>query len=313
MINAVGSRMMIEINRQKSLARTISDTQVTISTGKKIQRASDNPVAAARVEVIGRAQANSNAWAINLDTGLSLNSQADTAVTGMADRIALARELVLGGANGTLAQTDRNMIAAQLDGIADELDGLVNRKSANGQPLFATGTALSVRYDENTVFAPVPSQAQVFDAGGISLSQMVRDAATALRSGSAPAIGASITTLGHRRDQDSGRFGRYRSAGKALAVTAGSRTCTRHRSRGRKNQSRSDRHIGSCRPVDRSDIDAGSRAGGFCKDQPTHAARSTFLTQVFRATAVLQPVAHSAKRVAKSGMKQAHSCSQLSV
>ena len=139
MINAVGSRMMIEINRQKSLARTISDTQVTISTGKKIQRASDNPVAAARVAVIGRAQANSNAWAINLDTGLSLNSQADTAVTGMADRIALARELVLGGANGTLAQTDRNMIAAQLDGIADELDGLVNRKSANGQPLFATG------------------------------------------------------------------------------------------------------------------------------------------------------------------------------
>ena len=195
MINAVGSRMMIEINRQKSLARTISDTQVSISTGKKIQRASDDPVAAARVDVIGRAQANSKAWATNLDTGLSLNSQADTAVTGMADRMALARELVLGGANGTLAQTDRNTIAAQLDGIADELDGLVNRKSANGQPLFATGTALSVRYDENTVFAPVPSQAQVFDAGGVSLAQMVRDAAAALRSGSAPAIGASITAL----------------------------------------------------------------------------------------------------------------------
>lgn len=147
------------------------------------------------MDVIGRAQANSKAWETNLDTGLSLNSQADTAVTGMADRMALARELVLAGSNGTLAQTDRNTIAAQLDGIADELDGLVTRKSANGQPLFAPGTALSVRYDENTVFAPVPSQAQVFDVGGVSLSQMVRDAATALRSGSAPAIGASLTTL----------------------------------------------------------------------------------------------------------------------
>jgi flagellar hook-associated protein 3 FlgL len=195
MINAVGSRMMIEINRQKSLARAVSDTQVSISTGKKIQRPSDDPVAAARVDVIARAQANSKAWETNLDTGLSLNSQADTAVTGMADRMALARELVLAGSNGTLAQTDRNTIAAQLDGIADELDGLVARKSANGQPLFAPGTALSVRYDENTVFAPVPSQAQVFDVGGVSLSQMVRDAATALRSGSAPAIGASLTTL----------------------------------------------------------------------------------------------------------------------
>lgn len=195
MINAVGSRMMIEINRQKSLARAVSDTQVSISTGKKIQRPSDDPVAAARVDVIARAQANSKAWETNLDTGLSLNSQADTAVTGMADRMALARELVLAGSNGTLAQTDRNTIAAQLDGIAEELDGLVARKSANGQPLFAPGTALSVRYDENTVFAPVPSQAQVFDVGGVSLSQMVRDAATALRSGSASAIGASLTTL----------------------------------------------------------------------------------------------------------------------
>lgn len=195
MINAVGSRMMIEINRQKSLARAVSDTQVSISTGKKIQRPSDDPVAAARVDVIARAQANSKAWETNLDTGLSLNSQADTAVTGMADRMALARELVLAGSNGTLAQTDRNTIATQLDGIAEELDGLVARKSANGQPLFAPGTALSVRYDENTVFAPVPSQAQIFDVGGVSLSQMVRDAATALRSGSAPAIGASLTTL----------------------------------------------------------------------------------------------------------------------
>jgi len=195
MINAVGSRMMIEINRQKSLARAVSDTQVSISTGKKIQRPSDDPVAAARVDVIARAQANSKAWETNLDTGLSLNSQADTAVTGMADRMALARELVLAGSNGTLAQTDRNTIATQLDGIAEELDGLVARKSANGQPLFAPGTALSVRYDENTVFAPLPSQAQVFDVGGVSLSQMVRDAATALRSGSAPAIGASLTTL----------------------------------------------------------------------------------------------------------------------
>ena len=195
MINATGNRMTAEIRRQTSLADTISRLQKQISSGVRIDRPSDDPVAAARVDVIGRAQANSKAWETNLDTGLSLNSQADTAVTGMADRMALARELVLAGSNGTLAQTDRNTIAAQLDGIADELDGLVTRKSANGQPLFAPGTALSVRYDENTVFAPVPSQAQVFDVGGVSLSQMVRDAATALRSGSAPAIGASLTTL----------------------------------------------------------------------------------------------------------------------
>lgn len=195
MINAVGNRMMIEIGRQKALARSISDTQVKVSTGKKIQRASDDPVAAARIATIGRSQANSKAWSANLNTGLSLNSQADTAVTAMADRAAQARELLLAGANGSLAQADRDTLAAQLDGIAAELDGLATRRSANGELLFSPGTALSVRYDASTIFAPVPSLAEVFDVGGVSLSQMVRDGAAALRAGSAVAIGASLTTL----------------------------------------------------------------------------------------------------------------------
>lgn len=195
MINAVGNRMMIEINRQQSLARAISDTQIAISTGKKIQRASDDPVAAARVATISRSQANSKAWSANLDTGLSLNSQAETAISGMADRLAQSRELLLAGANGALTQADRDTLAAQLDGFASELDGLVGRRSANGQPLFSAGTALSVRYDANTILAPVPSRTEIFDVGGVSLSQMVRDAAAALRGGSAAAIGASLTTL----------------------------------------------------------------------------------------------------------------------
>ncbi len=195
MINAVGNRMMIEIGRQKALARSISDTQIKVSTGKKIQRASDDPVAAARIATIGRSQANSKAWSANLNTGISLNSQADTAVTAMADRVAQAREFLLAGANGSLTQADRDTLAAQLDGIAAELDGLATRRSANGELLFSPGTALSVRYDASTIFAPVPSLAEVFDVGGVSLSQMVRDGAAALRAGSAVAIGASLTTL----------------------------------------------------------------------------------------------------------------------
>lgn len=195
MINAVGNRMMIEINRQQSLARAIADTQVKVSTGRKIQRASDDPVAAARVATIGRSQANNKAWSVNLDTGLSLNSQADTAVSGMADHMAKARELMLAGASGALSPADRQTLAMQLDGIAAELDGLAGRRTASGQPLFSAGTALSVRYDATTVLAPVPSLAQMFDVSGVSLSQMTRDAATALRSGSSVAISASLTTL----------------------------------------------------------------------------------------------------------------------
>lgn len=195
MINAVGPRMTIEINRQSALARQIADTQTQISTGKRIQRASDDPVAAARVATIARAEANSVAWAANLETGLSLVSQADTAISGMASGLTQARELVLAGATGSASAADRETLAKQLEGIADELDTLVNRKNASGDPLFSTGTSLSVRYNAETVFAPVPSRAEVFQVGGVDLSQVARDAAAALRSGSATTIGNSLTAL----------------------------------------------------------------------------------------------------------------------
>lgn len=227
MINAVGPRMTIEINRQSALARQIADTQTQISSGKRIQRASDDPVAAARVATIARAEANNVAWAANLETGISLVSQADTAASGMADGLTQARELVLAGANGSLSAADRETLAKQLEGIADELDTLVSRKNASGEPLFSTGTALSVRYNAETVLAPVPSRAQVFQVGGVDLSQIARDAAAALRSGNATTIGNSLTALegaiSHTADAlgDIGQRGQRLDAIKEAATSQG--------------------------------------------------------------------------------------------
>lgn len=195
MINALGNRMLLEINRQSALSKQINDTQVQITTGKRIQRASDDPVAAARVATIRRGEANNAAWARNIDMGIALSSQADTAVSGMANGLNQARELVLAGASGTLSANDRETLAQQLDNIGAELDNLAGQQASNGEPLFATGAALSVRYDANTVFAPVPSRADVFQSGGVDISQIARDAAAALRSGDATQIGNSLTAL----------------------------------------------------------------------------------------------------------------------
>lgn len=195
MINALGNRMLLEINRQSSLAKQINDTQIQVTTGKRIQRASDDPVAAARVATIRRGEANNAAWARNIEMGIALSSQADAAVSGMANGLNQARELVIAGASGTLSATDRETLAQQLDNIAAELDSLAGQQASNGEPLFSTGTALSVRYDANTVFAPVPSRAEVFQSGGVDISQIARDAASALRSGNATQIGNSLTAL----------------------------------------------------------------------------------------------------------------------
>lgn len=195
MINATGNRMTMEIKRMAALGKAVSDTQVTISTGKRIQRPSDDPVAAARVASLRRAQADTATWSANTAVGVSLASQADTVLTGVSDRMVRVSELMVAGANGAISQADRNSLALEIRGIAAEIDSLAAQRTSFGQPLFSTGPALGLRVTQDLVLAPVPDRATVFSPAGVSLSQTLIDAATALEAGLPAPIGASLGTV----------------------------------------------------------------------------------------------------------------------
>lgn len=191
MINATGNRMTQEIQRQSRMAQRIAEKQIQISTGKKLQRASDNPVATVRVSELARTQANDAARSANINLAITMTAQADGSLRQMSDMLARAKELTLIGASGSTSAADRGSIAIELATIADEIDGMALAKSATGQPLFATGSNMAIRFDDNAIFAPVPSQAEVFDVGGISIGQMLRDTAAAITAGNITQINAS--------------------------------------------------------------------------------------------------------------------------
>lgn len=195
MINATGNRMTAEIRRQSGLAQAIAREQIAISTGKRLQIASDDPVAAARVSVIRQAQANDAAWTANLNLGASLTAHADEVMTQMADRLGRARELLVAGASQALSPADRATIAAEIAGIADDVEGYAATQSSLGQPLFSGGTATAFRFSESATFAPVPSRAEVFETGGIAIAQTLREAASAVDSGGVPAVDAALDGL----------------------------------------------------------------------------------------------------------------------
>ncbi|RDV02662.1 flagellin-like protein [Sphingorhabdus pulchriflava] len=201
MINATGNRMTREIARQSWLAQDIAQTQIQVSTGKRLQRASDDPVAANRVSTLQTVQANGVAWKANVDLGVTLTAQADSVLQSATDLLVRARELTVAGANQTLAPADRNAIATELSALAYELDGLASTSSTLGEPLFATGAPRMIRFDSDALFAPVPSRAALFDSGGQSAAQHVRDAASAISSGNAASIGSSMTALDGAIDQ----------------------------------------------------------------------------------------------------------------
>src|SRR3546814_17020827 len=76
MINATGNRMTREIARQSGLADQIDKLQVQISSGKRLQRASDDAVSWRRIATIGKAQANADVWQTNIASAPALVSQA---------------------------------------------------------------------------------------------------------------------------------------------------------------------------------------------------------------------------------------------
>jgi flagellar hook-associated protein 3 FlgL len=200
MINPAGNRISLEIRRQSDLSHDIARLQIEISSGKRIQQPSEDPVASARVANIRRAQADDIAWNRTIELGSSLTSQADGVLKSLANRMARAQELTVEGASATASSADRASIALELRSIAAEIDSLSQTQTSQGDKLFAAGPALKMRFGEDAVFAPVPSHHDVFARNGVPLATMINDAATALQSGISAQIDTAITTVANGVD-----------------------------------------------------------------------------------------------------------------
>jgi flagellar hook-associated protein 3 FlgL len=185
MISGTRYRLDQEIGRQLALSRDIAKAQTQLSTQKRIQAPSEDPVAAARISSIGRAQANEAAWKSNLDLAASLADRADTALAAVGTAFARATELMTQGATGTLSDQDRATIALELRSIADELNALKGSKDARGNALIMAGYSLRIPVQSGVQLIAVGTREDVFEsvatAGGPKdLAAIVADAATAL-------------------------------------------------------------------------------------------------------------------------------------
>ena len=195
MINGTGNRMTQEATRQARLATQIAAKQTQISTGKRLQRASDDPTATARIADLSRTQTNDNARARNISLGISMTAQADGQLRNMSHLLARARELTISGASVGLTPSDRTTMSFEIRAMADEIDAMASVNSPTGEALFANGDANPIRFDDAIAFAPVPARQDIFETGGVAITQIMRDAASAIAAGDLPLIGAALTAL----------------------------------------------------------------------------------------------------------------------
>jgi flagellar hook-associated protein 3 FlgL len=111
--------------------------QQQVSTGRRIQSASDDPVAAARALEISQADAVNTQHASNLDAANHTLSLAETALQGVTSLLQDVSTTILSAGNGSLTDASRRSMASELSGRLQQLMGLANSDDGAGNYLFA--------------------------------------------------------------------------------------------------------------------------------------------------------------------------------
>ena len=129
------------INQRQS---SLVNLQENLTSGKRVVRPSDDPVAAAQAERaltrIGRIQTEQRALDLQRNSIAQAESSLGDAV-GLGQEV---RQLLVNAGNGILTPTDRLTLANQLQSLRDQMFEVSNRKDTNGKPLFAAlGSGLS--------------------------------------------------------------------------------------------------------------------------------------------------------------------------
>lgn len=108
-----------------------------MSTGKRVNRASDDPVAASQAVVLSQAQAQNSQYATARTFATQRVSIEESTLSQVTTAIQSAQEKIVYAGNGTLSDDDRNSLATDLQGIRDQLLNLANSTDGNGRYIFA--------------------------------------------------------------------------------------------------------------------------------------------------------------------------------
>ena len=137
--NMYDSSMRNLSTRQKTLV----DLQENLTSGKRVVRPSDDPVAAAQAERaltrISRIQTEQRA----LEVQRNAITQAETTLGDAIGLVQEMRQLMVGAGGGALKNEDRKTYANQIQSLQEQLRDVINRKDTNGIPLLgALGSPL---------------------------------------------------------------------------------------------------------------------------------------------------------------------------
>ncbi|MEP3561166.1 MAG: flagellar hook-associated protein FlgL [Marinobacter sp.] len=125
------------INRMQDINSDLVKTQQQISTGKKVNKPSDDPVAAARILKLDQNLSRVETYQRNADLANNRLKQEESALSSAIDIIQRVRELTVQAGNGSLSANDRKSISSELKERLGQLADVANTRDASGEYIFS--------------------------------------------------------------------------------------------------------------------------------------------------------------------------------
>lgn len=108
-----------------------------LSTGRRVNNPSDDPIAASRAVVLSQAQTKSSQYATARSFADQSLSMEENALSSVTSSITKAQEIIVAASTGTLNDEDRASYATQLQGVRDQILSQANSKDGTGRYIFA--------------------------------------------------------------------------------------------------------------------------------------------------------------------------------
>jgi flagellar hook-associated protein 3 FlgL len=118
--------------RQNQLA----EAQLRLTSGKRVTRASDDPVNAARAERALADVTRATTGQRSLDASRSAMTQLESALGDASNLLQTAREAIVSGGDATYSDSQRQVLASQIRDLRNQLLSVANRGDGAGGYLF---------------------------------------------------------------------------------------------------------------------------------------------------------------------------------
>ena len=162
--------------QMSAIRREAETLQYRMSTGSRIERSSDDPVAASRLRGLDRTDRLAGIDAANATRAKDGLSLAADSLSATAEDISRMRELALWAANQTLSTQERTSIGQEVEQLRLTIFANLNAHDGAGQPLFAgetDGPAYQLDAAGNATYIGTPASGDIALGDGQSVTRGV--------------------------------------------------------------------------------------------------------------------------------------------